>query len=67
MLSSSPTRTLPPDIAPIVTQADLVAAGTEDRPLVVVAEKPVGGRLHVQQVLRVGADPAEDPEDRLDE
>ena len=44
-----------------------MAAGTEDRPVVVVAEEPVGRRLHVQQVLRLGADPAEDAEDRLDE
>ena len=54
-------------IAPIVTRLHLVAAGAEDRPVVVVAEQAVGGALHVQQVLGVGADAAEDAEDRLHE
>ena len=34
---------------------------------VVVAEQAVGGALHVHEVLDVGADAAEDPEDRLHE
>ena len=48
-------------------QAHLVAARAEHRPLVVLAEQLVGDALHVDQVVRVRADAAEDPEDRLDE
>ena len=48
-------------------QRHLVAAGAEDRPVVVVAEQLVGDALHVHEVLGVGADAAEDAEDRLHE
>ena len=44
-----------------------MTAGPEDRPLVVAAEQPVGGRLDVHQVLDLGPDAAEDPEHALDE
>src|SRR3954471_21751256 len=40
----------------------LVAAGAEYGPVVLVAEQPVGGALHVRHVLRVRADAAENPE-----
>jgi hypothetical protein len=36
-------------------------------PLELVAEEAIGGAFHVEQVLRRGADAAEDAEDRLDE
>ena len=55
------------DDRPDGDQARLVAAGPEDRPLVVAPEQPVGGRLHVDQVLDVGPDAAEDPKHALDE
>ena len=70
---AEPQRVLQPD--PDVAAHDrahrherhLVAAGGEDRPGVVVAEQLVGDALHVDEVLRVGADAAEDAEDRLHE
>ena len=48
-------------------EAHLVPPGAQDRPLVVVAEQAVGGLLHEDQVLLVGADAAEDAEDGLHE
>ena len=45
----------------------LVTPGPEHRQVVLVAEQPVGDPLHVHEVLDVGADAAEDPEDRLHE
>ena len=66
--SSSPTRTLPPMIAAHADEGQqLVAAGREHRPVVLVAEQLVGDALHVDDVLRIGADAAEDAEDRLHE
>jgi len=44
-----------------------VPAGRQDRPGVIVAEQFVGDAFHVREVLRVGADPAQDAEDRLHE
>jgi hypothetical protein len=44
-----------------------VAARAEHGQVVVVAEQPVGDALHVHEVLGLGADPAEDPEDALHE
>jgi hypothetical protein len=44
-----------------------VLAGAEHRKLVVLAEQPVGDAAHVQKVLRVRPDAAEDAEDALDE
>ena len=66
-LSSRPTRTLPPMRDRLRGDGQLVAAGTEHAPLVLVAEQAVGGALHVRHVLRVRADAAEDAEHRLDE
>ena len=54
-------------IAPIDTSRQLVAAGGEDRPGVGIAKELVGDPLHMDEVLRVGADPAENAEDRLHE
>src|SRR5438552_388341 len=45
----------------------LVAPGAEHRPVVRVAEHPIGGALHVQHVLRMRPDAAADAEYRLDE
>jgi len=45
----------------------LVAACPEHRPDVAVAEQPVGGTLHVRDIVRMRADAAQDAEDRLDE
>ena len=45
----------------------LVAAGAEHRPAVLVAEQPVGGALHVHDVLGMVTDAALQPEHRLDE
>ena len=45
----------------------LVPTGGEDRPGVIVAEQFVGDPLHVDEVLMVGADTAENAEDRLHE
>ncbi len=45
----------------------LVAAGGQHRPVIVVAEQPVGGPLHEHQIVRIGADAAQNAEDRLDE
>jgi hypothetical protein len=47
--------------------AHLRAAGAQHRPAVVLAEEAVGGAPHVQDVLGMRADAAEDAEDRLDE
>ena len=51
----------------MVHERHLVAAGGQDRPLIVVAEQAGRRAPHVQQVLRIGADAAEDAEDRLHE
>ena len=48
-------------------QRQLMAAGGKDRPVIGVAEQFVGDALHMGQVLGVGADAAEDAEDRLHE
>src|SRR5690606_11043027 len=45
----------------------LVAAGPKHRPLVGIAEQPVGGTLHVDHVFRMGANAAEETEHALDE
>src|SRR5438445_1487022 len=45
----------------------LVAAGAQNRPVISVAEQPVGGALHVQHVLGMRADAAADAEPRLEE
>src|SRR5487761_1784173 len=37
----------------------------QDRPVILLAEQPVGDRLHVGDVVRIGADSAENAEDRL--
>ena len=44
----------------------LIPAGAENRPLVIVAEEPVGGSLHVQNILEMRPDPAANPEYGLD-
>ena len=44
-----------------------MATRAEDRPVVLLAEQAIGDRLHVQEVLGLRADPAENAEDRLDE
>ncbi len=41
--------------------------GGEDRPVILVAEELVGDALHMRDVLGIGADAAEDAEDRLHE
>ena len=48
-------------------QIGLVASRAEHRPVIVVAEQPVRGCLHVHQVLRIRSDAAEDAEDHLHE
>src|SRR5262249_55015380 len=45
----------------------LVAAAGKHRPQIIVAEQAVGGALHVEEVVEVGADAAEDTEDELQE
>src|SRR5689334_8819076 len=45
----------------------LAAAGAQNRPPVVVAEEPVGGALHMQHLLRMRADTAQQTEAGLDE
>ena len=42
-------------------------AGAEHRPVIVVPEQPVGGALHMRDVLGMGADAAEDAEHALHE
>ena len=42
------------------------AAG-QHRPQIVLAEQPVGGALHEEQIVQIGADAAENPEDQLHE
>ena len=51
-LSSRPTRTWPPSTAACRGDRHLVPAGADHRPLIVVAEQPIGGALHVQHVFR---------------
>ena len=71
LASADPQRILEPD--PDIAAHDrahrderqLVAAGGEDRPGVEVAEQFVGDPLHVDDILRIGADAAENAEDRL--
>src|SRR5260221_12232428 len=48
-------------------ERQLMPPGGEDRPVILVAEKLVGDALHVRDVLGIGADAAEDAEDRLHE
>src|SRR5262252_2279022 len=45
----------------------LETPGAEHRPRIVVAEQLVGGALHEEKVLHVGADAAENAEDQLQE
>ena len=47
--------------------AHLVGARAEHRPVIIVAEQPVGGALHLHDVLGMRADAAEDAEHRLHE
>ena len=65
-MSSRPTRTLPPRNRAHGHERKLVTSGAENREII-VSEKPVGRRAHMEEVLRFGADPAEDAEDGLDE
>src|SRR5215469_112735 len=44
-----------------------MAAGGEDRPCIGIAKQLVGNPLHVDEVLGIGADTAENAEDRLHE
>ena len=46
---------------------ELIAAGAEHRPSVLLAEQTVGGALHMHDVLGMRADPAQDAEHGLDE
>ena len=48
-------------------QRQLVAAGGEDRPAVLLAEQLVGDMLGMREILGIGADAAEDAEDALHE
>ena len=48
-------------------QRHLVLTGAQDRPLVVLAEEPIGGAPHVHEVFGMAADSAEEPEHRLHE
>ncbi|MNQ87649.1 hypothetical protein D3C85_1028810 [compost metagenome] len=48
-------------------QRNLIAAGTENRPLVRVAEQAVGRTAHVRQVLGMSTDAAAQTEHRLNE
>ena len=45
----------------------LVAAGTQDRPAILLAEQPVGRALHVEHILGMRADAAQDAEHGLHE
>src|SRR6185437_2939163 len=45
----------------------LALPGAEHRPVIVVAQKPVGGTLHHHHVFRMRADAAQDAEHRLHE
>src|SRR5215813_3125806 len=44
-----------------------MAAGSEHRPLIVGSEKLLGDRMHMHQIVEIGADPAQDAEDHLHE
>ena len=46
---------------------ELIAAGAEHRPSVLLAEQTVGGALHMHDVLGMRTDPAQDAEYGLDE
>src|SRR5262249_36945827 len=46
-------------------ERNLEAAGAQHRPVIVVTEQLVGGALHEQEVVDVGADAAEDTENEL--
>src|SRR5262245_1217367 len=48
-------------------EVELVAAAGEHRPEIIVAEQAVGGALHEDEVVHVGADAAEDAVDELQE
>src|ERR1700693_3468661 len=48
-------------------EGHLEPPGRQDGPLVVVSEQPVGGLFHEHEVLRLGADAAQDAEYRLHE
>ena len=58
---------MPPIIAAWVANGICERPGREHRPAIVVAEQAVGGLLHEHEIAHVGADAAEDAEDRLDE
>ena len=58
---------MPPIAADMRGDRQLVAAGAEHAPPVLVAEQAVGGALHVRDVLGMRADAAEDAEHALDE
>ena len=51
----------------MVQNGNLEAPRRQDRPVIIVAEQPLGGVAHDQHILRFGADAAEDAEDRLHE
>src|ERR1700689_3150068 len=48
-------------------ERQLVAAGGEDRPVVLIAEQLVSDAFHVAEIVGIGADAAEDAENGLDE
>src|SRR4029077_7399067 len=49
----------------IGAEIHLMAAAGQHRPQIILAEQPVGGALHEEQIVEIGADAAEDAEDQL--
>ncbi len=62
-----PTRTLPPIAAACAATRIWLRAGAQHRPVIIVAEQPVGGALHMHDVFGMRADAAQDAEHRLHE
>ena len=51
----------------IGTEVHLMPSAGEDRPVILIAEQPIGRALHEQQVVEIGTNAAENAEDKLHE
>src|ERR1035437_9420243 len=63
--SSSPTRTLSPSSAACVVKFIWCRPAATPRENVVLSEQLCGGVLHVDEMVKVGANASQDPEDEL--
>ena len=58
---------MPPIIAAVVQKVIWCRPRGQHRPPIILAEQLVGGALHEEQILEIGADAAENAEDQLQE